>query len=169
MTWLLHIRVCRYRSLFAGILTCLLAIKAVWLLAPKPQRLKTYERSRNYDGSCTPSASFGVPLYVQKTFPRYPKTIMVNLYTVLGVRERATDDEIDAAWRNITRKPNSAAGEGTQDEPPGSKCNLYTILGVRQDATHAEFSNTYRDITQPPDGVIDERTRDGKLVRRCIL
>ncbi|KAI4283837.1 MAG: hypothetical protein L6R38_001884 [Xanthoria sp. 2 TBL-2021] len=93
---------------------------------------------------------------------------MVNLYTVLGVRERATDDEIDAAWRNITRKPNSAAGEGTQDEPPGSKCNLYTILGVRQDATHAEFSNTYRDITQPPDGVIDERTRDGKLLEIAL-
>ncbi|KAL8647928.1 MAG: hypothetical protein Q9226_006223 [Calogaya cf. arnoldii] len=91
---------------------------------------------------------------------------MVNLYTVLGVGDKAEAEEIDDAWCKITRAPMN--GTGTDMRPghdfPGGKCNYYTVLGVSQDATQDEITHAYRDITLPPEDVAYDRPRDERLL-----
>ena len=87
---------------------------------------------------------------------------MVNYYTLIGVHEQASDDEVVNACHDITRPPG-----GITPQSLASRCNLYTVLGVDQKATHKDISHAYEDILLPPDGVTIRRPRDTKLVSRC--
>lgn len=87
---------------------------------------------------------------------------MVNYYTLIGVHEKASDDEVANACHDITRPPGGLTAQSL-----ANRCNFYTVLGVDQNATCKEIDLAYQDILLPDHGVTNRRPRDTKLVSRC--